>query len=121
MKALKDVVGMIDDELEAIAQNGKFRSREEIASVGQMVKAMKDAYCIFDMDDEDEEEYGAPRRSYREGERSYSRVYRAGRRRDSRGRYMDDGFEHKLREAMNDAPDEQTRASIRKMLENMGA
>lgn len=123
MKALKDIVGMIDEELESIAQAGKFRSREEIASVGQMVKAVKDAYCVFDMEDGEDEEYGAPHRYYRDGERdsSHSRVYRASRRRDSRGRYMDGDFEHKLREMLNEAPDEQTRASIRKMLDNMNA
>ena len=105
MKALKDIVRMADEELESIANNGKFRSREEIASVGQLVKAVKDAYCVFDMEDGDE--YGR-----------YDRTYRA-RRRDSRGRYMDDGFHDRLRELMDSAPDEATRSALRKMMNNM--
>ena len=50
--------------------------------------------------------------SYRGG-RSYAR------RRDSMGRYSRDGMADKLRELMEDAPDDRTREEIRKLADKM--
>lgn len=129
MKSLESILHLADNKLDEIAREGGFRSREDVESAMQLVKMAKDAYCIFEMDEDGS--YGESYRSggYRDGENP-RRMYRDGReynarggnaRRDSRGRYMDDGFADKLRDMMRDAPDEQTRNNIRKMLENIEA
>ena len=54
----------------------------------------------------------------RGGNRSYrGRSY--ARRRDSMGRYSRDGMADKLRELMEDAPDDRTREEIRKLADKM--
>lgn len=75
----------------------------------ETIKAMKGAYGGY-YDD------GSERRSYRDD----GMEYRA-RRRDSMGRYRDSGeeVEHKLREAMNMAPDDQSREAIRRAMEQV--
>lgn len=64
--------------------------------------------------------------SYRDGSRgnrsgnSYRGSYARGRaRRDSMGRYSRDGLADKLREMMDDAPDDRTREEIRRLADKM--
>ena len=77
-------------------------AKSEARHVARLLKNKKPTMPVaFDMEDGDE--YGR---------------YRA-RRRDSRGRYMDDGFHDRLRELMDSAPDEATRSALRKMMNNM--
>lgn len=63
-------------------------------------------------------------RSYRNGNRggNSNRSYRGrsyARRRDSMGRYSRDGMADKLRELMEDAPDDKTREEIRRLADKM--
>ena len=140
MEHLDGIVKLAEHELKAIVDNGKFRSREEIDSVYKLMDIIKDRMKIECM--EEELEYPDEERSYEGRYAMGGRRYRSdyddgmsyarGRRnakRDSMGRYSreyrgysSDGkeeyIEH-LREMADDAPDEQTRQSIHRMIEQM--
>lgn len=130
MKNLHDILELTDRELGSIVQNGKFRSREEIHSAYELIDIAKDIYCIWNYEDDSEEYDGEKRHDgYSYGRDGYS--YARNRKRDSMGRYSRDGgyrgysrdgkedyIEH-LREMAEDAPDEQTRQSIHRMIEQM--
>lgn len=135
MESLEKILRLADDKLGEMAREGSFRSREDVETSMQLVKMIKDGYCAMEYEEGDEEEsyqdYG-PRRVYRDGREYNARGRGRNARRDSRGRYADgyrdgyrgygdDGFSDKLHELMQNAPDEQTRNSIRKMLDNMNA
>lgn len=155
MEHLEGIVKLAGNELKAIVDNGKFRSREEIDSVYKLMDIVKDAHCIWQYEDE-ESEYSEEGRSYDGSYARGGRDYRGGRyayesyddgmsrargrgrnaRRDSMGRYSREGsyrgsyergysrdgkeeyIEH-LREMADEAPDEQTRQSIHRMIEQM--
>lgn len=56
------------------------------------------------------------------GGRSYNGSYRGrsyARRRDSMGRYSRDGLADKMRELMEDAPDDRTRQEIKRLVEKL--
>lgn len=56
------------------------------------------------------------------GGRSYNDSYRGrsyARRRDSMGRYSRDGLADKMRELMEDAPDDRTRQEIKRLVEKL--
>lgn len=142
MEHLEGILKLVEAELDAINKNGKFKSREEIDSVYKLVDIAKDAYCIWDYEDNmDGESYddgmsyrGRSMRSYDDG-MSYARGRRNARR-DSQGRYSRDGrsyrgnsygysrdgkdeYKEQLMQLMDDAPDENTRQSIKRMLDSM--
>ena len=114
MKHLDAILEMSDAEFGAIAQNGRFKSREEIDSVYKLIDIVKDIYCIWDMEED----------GYSEG--SYAR---RGRKRDSMGRYSrspyrtysngNEEYIDQLHELMQHAPDEGTRQSIQRMIQQM--
>ena len=147
MEQLEGILKLADTELEAINKNGKFRSREEIDSVYKLIDIAKDVYCIWQYEDEMSGESYDDGMSYERGRRgsyddgiSYARGRRNARR-DERGRYSRDGYmdsyndgrsmrgysradgkedyKNQLRMMMEDAPDEQTRQSIKRMLDTM--
>lgn len=163
MKHLDGILKLADAEFEAINNNGKFRSREEIDSVYKLVDIVKDTYEIWCMQEELEggdegmssrggsyyrEGRGGSNRggSYYEDGGSYYERRGRGRNasRDSRGRYnegsyregsyRDGGMQRRgsyyreggkqeyieeLREMMENAPDDQTRQGIQKMIQQM--
>ncbi len=104
MEHLDKIVKLAENEFKAIADNGKFRSREEIDSVYKLMDIVKDAHCIWKYEDE-ESEYSEEGRSYDGSYARGGRDYRGGRyesyddgmsyargrgrnaRRDSMGRY----------------------------------
>lgn len=132
MEHLDGILKLVGNELEAVKNNGKFRSRDEIDSVYKLIDIVKDIYCIEDME-EDEGSSHYPR-SYNDG--SYARGRRNARR-DSMGRYSREGsyrddrmmrgysrdgreeYIDTLRSMMEDAPDEQTRQSMKRMIDSM--
>ena len=89
MKGLEGILKLADNEFEAINQNGKFRSREEIDSVYKLVDISKDIYEIWCM--EEEMESGEEGMSSDGG--SYYRAGRGGGRGGSNrgGSYYEDG------------------------------
>ena len=144
MEHLEGILKLVEAELDAINKNGKFKSREEIDSVYKLVDIAKDAYCIWNYEDEMDGESYDDGMSYRERSmRSYDdgMSYARGRRnarRDSQGRYSRDGrsyrgnsyergysrdgkdeYREQLMDMLDTAPDEQTRQSIQRMIDNM--
>lgn len=166
MNSIDGLLRLADNEFQAIIQNGKFRSREEIDSVYKLVDIVKDIHCIWAYEEEEDSgfsedggsyESGAYR-SYRSNRGSYDGSYEGGMsgargrgrnaRRDSMGRYSredgmsgemsgrngrsrrsyrggysrEDGkqeFVEELRSMMEEAPDDQTRQKIQKMISEM--
>lgn len=147
MNSIEGILKLADAEFDAIVKNGKFRSREEIDSVYKLMDIVKDAHCIWEYEDSESDysEYGGD--SYRggsyDGGMSMARGRGRNARRDSMGRYSRDGGSYRggsyrggrsyysrddgkqeyienLREMMETAPDDQTRQSIHRMLEQMG-
>lgn len=144
MEHLEGILKLVEAELDAINKNGKFKSREEIDSVYKLVDIAKDAYCIWDYEDNmDGESYddgmsyrGRSMRgnSYDDG-MSYARGRRSARR-DSQGRYSRDGrsyrgnsygysrdgkdeYREQLMDMLDNAPDEATRQSIQRTIDNL--
>ena len=146
MDSIEGILKLADAEFEAITKNGKFRSREEIDSVYKLMDIVKDGLCIMDWEEEEDSGYsedgGSYRRSYDDGMsmargrgRGVNRYadgryapssrtggsYRGGR--SYRGYSRDDGKQEyidQLHDMMENAPDDQTRQSIKQMLQQMG-
>lgn len=147
MENLDGILKLVDDEFASITRNGKFKSREEIDSVYKLIDIVKDTYEIWCMEDDmggDEmsmrggsyrgrsyDGMGSMRgrERYADGRyapmsrtgRNYDGSYRNGRGRsmnysrdDSRKEYIDE-----LRGMMDAAPDEQTRQTIHRMIQQL--
>ncbi len=139
MEHFDTLMDMAEAEIKAVAKNGKFKTREEISYVNNLVDMVKNIYKIEEMCEEDEgSSYARGGRSYRSYPRyndydggayddgmgmSYARGRGRNARRDSMGRYSradgKDEFMDTLREAMDSAPDEKTRMSIQRMMSQM--
>ena len=150
MEHLDGILKLADRELEAIINNGKFRSRDEIDSVYKLIDIAKDINEIWCMEDDMSGESYGDGMSYDRGMRgvhtyrdggydgaSYARGRGRNAKRDSMGRYARDGgnsmrsyrggysrgdkqeYIENLRDMMEDAPDEQTRQSIQRMISQM--
>lgn len=141
MEHFDNLMKLVESEIEAINRNGKFKSREEIDSVYKLVDIAKDIECMNrweeEMDGESYDDgYGRSMRGYDDG-MSYARGRRYAKR-DSMGRYSRDGrsyrgnsyergysrdgkeeYKEQLMQLMDDAPDENTRQSIKRMLDSM--
>ena len=145
MEHLEGILKIVDGELGAITNNGKFRSREEIDSVYKLIDIAKDINKIWCMEDEMDGESYADGMSYERDMRGRSYrgdsydggSYARGRnaKRDSMGRYAREGsyrgsyrgysrdgkeeYKEQLMQLMDDAPDENTRQSIKRMVDAM--
>lgn len=134
MNELYKVEDIVYKEIKTVTDNGKFRSREEIDNIYKLMDILKDIKCFED--DGYSEEMDRSYRGY-DGRRSYdSESYRGrGRnaRRDSMGRYASEGsyrggryssgkqdFVAQLEELMEEAPDEQTKKNIQRMVNDLG-
>lgn len=143
-KHFYDILDMANAEIKSVAKNEKFKTADEIKAVGSLVEMVKDIYKIEEMCEEDYDEGDS---SYRGGSRGGNRgnsyrypdmgyddgmSYARGRRnarRDSMGRYSrNDGYSRhdgkeeyidNLREAMETAPTEEARQSIKRMIDNI--
>ena len=132
MEHLDGILRLVEKEFSALEAQGKFRTREEIDSVYKLMDIAKDAYCIWNYEDEMGESYDGADRSYRGSynDSAYARG-RMNAKRDSRGRYAREGRAYRsyddgkddyiaqLHDLMNNAPDEQTRQSIQRMIDSM--
>lgn len=139
MHSLEGILKLADNELMSMAENGKFRSREDVDTAYKLVDIAKDVYCIWKYEDDEgysEASYEGYEGSYRggrsnrgsyESRRSYergggrSRESRRGSRNSYRGYSRDSKqeFMEEMREMMEDAPDDQTRQSIQRMISQM--
>lgn len=109
-------------ELEQVAKAGKFRSREEVDKVYKLMDVIKDVYDVWEKADNETSDsfYSGDsysgRGSYRGNSygRGYSMARGSGR---SYGRTHDqEEFMETLRDLMDQAPDEQSRQGIQRML-----
>lgn len=143
MDHIERILEMADAEFGAMAKNGKFKTREEIDTVYKLMDIVKDGMCIIDMEEdgyEDDMSYARDGRSYRGGsyrydDGSYARGRGRNAKRDNLGRYSREGsyrrmdgysradgkeeYIENLRDMMMDAPDEKTRQSIKRMIDEM--
>ena len=143
MDSIEGILKLANAEFEAITKNGKFRSREEIDSVYKLMDIVKDGMCIMDW--EEDSGYSEDGDSYRGsygGDMSYARGRGRGANRYADGRYAptsrnggsyrggrsyrgysrDDGKQEyidQLHDMMENAPDDQTRQSIQRMIQQM--
>lgn len=142
MENVEKIMKLADAEFGAIVQNGKFKSREEIDSVYKLMDIVKDGYEVMSCEDEMygesyDDGYGHSMRGNYDGGMSYARG-RRNVRRDSMGRYSRDGrsyrgnsyergysrdgkeeYKEQLMDMMDNAPDENTRQGIKRMLDSM--
>jgi len=110
-------------ELEEYGGNAKF-SKEDVETIKYMASAI-DHICNIS---EDEEGYSNHYPYYMGGSyddgmnrngsyRGRSYAGRRNARRDSMGRYSREGLADKMRDLMDEAPDERTRQEIQRMIE----
>lgn len=142
MENVEKIMKLADAEFGAIVQNGKFKSREEIDSVYKLMDIVKDGYEVMSCEDEMygesyDDGYGRSMRGSYDGCMSYARGRRNARR-DSMGRYSRDGrsyrgnsyergysrdgkeeYKEQLMDMMDNAPSEEVRQSIKRMLDSM--
>ena len=141
MKHLDGILNVVDHEFGNIEANGKFRSKDEIDLVYKLVDIAKDVYCIWKYEDEmdggySESDYrsgrsyddgysearGRGRGANRYADGRYAPTSRNGRMSYRRGYSREDGKEEyleNLREMMHDAPDENTKMSIQRMIDQI--
>lgn len=125
MDKLYELKDKLMKELEDYSQNGKF-SRDDVETIKYMASAVDHLCNIMD----DEEGYSG-RYPYMGGVYSDGRMDgRSSRRsykRDSMGRYSRDGYRgysrndlaDKMRELMDEAPDDRTRQEIQRMVDKL--
>ena len=142
MENVEKIMKLADAEFGAIVANGKFKSREEIDSVYKLMDIVKDGYEVMSCEDEMygesyDDGYGHSMRGNYDGGMSYARGRRNARR-DSQGRYSRDGrsyrgnsyergysrdgkdeYREQLMDMLDSAPDEATRQSIQRTIENL--
>lgn len=110
MKELHELREMLCDELKEYGKKGDLSSGS-LDVVDKLTHTIKNLDKI--MDDDGYSGY-YPMRSYDDGmHRSYARG------RDSMGRYSRSGLSDKLRDLMNEAPDDRTRMDIKRLIDKM--
>jgi hypothetical protein len=131
MHAVYDLKEMLCKELEDYGKKGEL-SAGSLDIVDKLAHTIKNLDKIIESYEEEESRgsynYGGnmPYRggSYEDG-RSYARGRGSNARRDSMGRYSREGYSRademvdKLRDLMNDAPDDRTRQEIQRLVTKM--
>lgn len=104
-----------------IESSGGKLSGSDVDYIDKLTHSLKSIKAVMSMMEEEDgysERGRMSRRSYRGSYDGGS--YRRSYRRDSMGRYSrDEDYEQSLREAMENAPDEQTRQSLARMMDSM--
>ena len=125
MHDLQELKEKLLKELEEYGGNAKF-SKEDVETIKYMASAI-DHICNIS---EDEEGYSNHYPYYMGGSyddgmnrngsyRGRSYAGRRNARRDSMGRYSRDGLADKMRDLMDEAPDDRTRQEIQRMIEKL--
>ena len=123
MHDLQELKEKLLKELEEYGGNAKF-SKEDVETIKYMASAI-DHICNIS---EDEEGYSNRYPYYMGGSyddgmnrngsyRGRSYAWRRNARRDSMGRYSREGLADKMRDLMDEAPDERTRQEIQRMID----
>ena len=112
MKELYELKEKLVDELK---DYGKMEmTSANLEKIDKLAHAAKNVCKIIDESDDGNSGYYS-----RTGRIYDGRSFRNSYRRDSMGRYSRDGLADKLRELMEDAPDDRTRMEIQKLVEKM--
>ena len=112
MKELYELKEKLVDELK---DYGKMEmTSANLDKIDKLAHAAKNVCKIIDESDDGNSGYYS-----RTGKIYDGRSFRNSYRRDSMGRYSRDGLADKLRELMEDAPDDRTRMEIQKLVEKM--
>ena len=134
MDALEGILDVSCKELEQIARNGKYRSREDVELAYKLIDIVKDVYEVWEKEDQGSSSFGYGDGYSRRGYGSYDggmgyASYAQGRMRGSSrnggrsygnySRHGEEDFADGLRDLMHQAPDEQTRQSIQRMLSQL--
>ena len=126
MKELQNLRDILCDELKEYGKSGDKLSAGSLATIDTLAHALKNLDKVIDDDDGYSGHYPYYGGSYDMGGRgSYHGSY--ARRRDSMGRYSGErGYSRsdlsdKLRELMDEAPDDRTRQEIHRMVEKLDA
>lgn len=104
LETLCDAVSEQIGEIARKVQNSGMTS-SHLETLDKLTHTLKSIKSVMAMMDED----------------GYSRAHRGvyARRRDSMGRYSRDDLADKMRELMNDAPDERTRQEMQRMIDKL--
>lgn len=125
------VLSITEDEIRSVAEHGKYRTREDVDLVYKLVDIVKDIYCIQDMEGGYSGDDGSYRSSYegsyrgrgsgakRYADGRYAPYSRDGSYRSYRGYSRDGDFVERLQRLKDEAPDDQTRQSIEKLIQQM--
>lgn len=93
MDYFKDLLRLAEQEFNTVIKAGKFRSREEVDTIGKLVDMYKDILKIYRMEDEGYSEYGGRIMPYHDGYDGGAYGRGRGAKRDAMGRYSrDDGY-----------------------------
>ena len=114
MKELNELRDMLCDELKEYGKKGEL-SAGSLATIDTLAHDLKNLDKIID----DEGYSGNYPWSYDDGNRSYNRNGSYAQRRDSMGRYSRHSLSDKLRELMDEAPDDHTRMEIKRLIDKM--
>ena len=121
MDALYDLKDLLVKELESYGKKGEM-SASVLERVDMLAHATKNLDKIIEcMEGDEYSNRGSYGRYSRDSDRGMSRA----RRRDSMGRYASDGYSRhgdladKLRDMMDDAPDDRTRQEIQRLVSKM--
>ena len=110
MKELHELREMLCDELKEYGKKGELTSGS-LDAVDKLAHALKNLDKVIESDEGYSGHYPY---SYDDGMR---RSYARGR--DSMGRYSRNSLTDKLRDLMNEAPDDRTRMEIKRLVEKM--
>ena len=113
MKELYELKERLCDELKGYGK--KDLSAGSLDVVDKLAHTVKNLDKIIEAYDDGKSGYYDDTRAYR----NYSRHDGSYARRDSMGRYSRTGLADKLRELMDEAPDDRTRMEIQKLVEKM--
>ena len=106
MKELYELKERLVDELKGYGKQELTSSN--LDKIDTLAHAAKNVCKIIESEDEGHSGYYP-----------HERVYRGSYRRDSMGRYSRDGLADKLRDLMNEAPDDKTRQDIQRLVDRM--
>ena len=125
MKELYELKEMLCDELKEYGKKGELKNAGTLDVVDKLAHTVKNLDKIIEAYDDDGASSMYPY-SYDDGMNGRStrdsRNYRGGsyaQKRDSMGRYSRDGIADKLRDLMDEAPDEKTRQDIQRIVDRM--
>lgn len=111
---MKDLWNLKERLVDELKEYGKMElTAANLEKIDTLAHAAKNVCKVIDSMDEGNSG------DYPHNTRVYRGTYNGSYRRDSMGRYSRAGLADKLRELMEDAPDEKTRMDIQRLVEKM--